>query len=120
LDDEAGAKVSEFAVDGRFRELARDGGLVLVEEEGSDLSVTGSSAFCDLRFELERDGRVDEAVTEEDEVAVVAVVSSVLGCGPGSISLDDAFRSGVSGGDGGLVVVAEDGSDMDGTGSDMF
>jgi hypothetical protein len=111
-DDEVAAKVSELAVDGRFSELARDGGLVAVVELGSDLKVAGSSAFCDLRFELERDSRPAKAGKEGLEVPVVAVASSGLGCGSGSISRDDSVRSGVAWRDGGLVVVAEDGSDV--------
>jgi hypothetical protein len=111
-DDEVAAKVSEFAVDVCFSELARDGGLVAVVELGSDLRITGSSAFCDLRFELERDSRLAKAEIEEVEVSLVAVASSGLGCSPGSVSRDDSVRSGVSSRDGGLVVVAEDGSDV--------
>jgi len=95
-DSEVAAKVSEFAVDGRFSELARDGGLVAAVELGSDLKVAGSSAFCDLLFELERDSRPAKGVKEEVEVLVVAVESSVWGCGTDSISRDDAFRSGVA------------------------
>jgi hypothetical protein len=76
--------------------LARDGGLVAAVELGSDLKVAGSSAFCDLLFELERDSRPAKAVKEEVEVLVVAVESSIWGCGPDSIPWDDAFRSGVA------------------------
>jgi hypothetical protein len=110
--DEVAAKGSELAVDGRFSELARDGGLVAVVELGSDLKVAGSSAFCNWRFELERDKRPAKAGKEGVEVPVVAVASSVLGRGPDSISRGDASRYGVAWRDGGLVVVAEVGSDV--------
>jgi hypothetical protein len=95
-DSEVAAKVSEFAVEGRFSELARDGGLVAVVELGSDLRVARASAFCDLLFELERDSRPAKAVKDEVEVPVVAIIKLVGGRGPDSISRDGAFRSGVA------------------------
>jgi hypothetical protein len=95
-DDEVAAKVSEFAVDGRFSEFARDGGLVAAVELGSDLKVAGASAFCNLVFELERDSRPAKAGKEEVEVPAVAVARPVWESGLDSLSRDDVFRSGVA------------------------